>query len=246
MIDVFGLKKLYSTDGIVKEIYSEFSLSICTGEVVSIMGKNGTGKSTLLNIISGIDSQYDGDVVKKSNEVSYMFQSDLLVPWKNVIQNSLLHYEINGGVNESQFDNAHNLLCDFGMRDLIDRYPKYLSGGERQKAALARTILRKVPIYLMDEPFSSIDSQSKPILYAIIYSIFKKNQSTVLMVTQDIEEAVFFSDRVLVLTDVPHKNYISVNIDIPFCDHNYIDLKDDKEFRLYYKEIWGFLNKVLR
>jgi ABC-type nitrate/sulfonate/bicarbonate transport system ATPase subunit len=179
-------------------------------EFVSIVGPSGCGKSTLLNIIAGLDSPTSGRVLIDNAAVAdrrpfcgYMFQKDLLFPWRTVEANVALGLEVEGvGRRESRF-RARAILERFGLASFASRYPSELSGGMRQRAALMRTLLCDRSILLLDEPFASLDALTRSIMQEWLLRIWSQERRTILFITHDIDEAIFLSDRVLLMSVRP-------------------------------------------
>jgi putative hydroxymethylpyrimidine transport system ATP-binding protein len=176
-------------------ILNDIDFYINEGEIVSLIGPSGCGKSTLLNIISGLEDPDRGeiaitniDVDNRLGELSYMQQKDLLLPWKTVLGNSILGLEI---LNKDNY------------------FPNQISGGMRQRASFLRTILTDKKILLLDEPFSSLDSITRLQMQQWLLELWRKFSKTILLVTHDIDEAIFLSDRIYVM-----KSHLSTSINV--------------------------------
>ena len=205
---------------------TELSLAVAEGEVVSIIGPSGCGKSTLLNMGSGLDPANDGEVyvdgelVTKPNEhVAFMLQKDLLLPWRSIRKNVELGLEIRGLPARQRRDIAVNLLTKCRLPQFIDHYPHQLSGGMRQRAALARTLAVDPAVLLLDEPFSALDAQTKMVLQADLARTLGETGKTALFVTHDLVEAIALSDRVLVMSQRPGRIIEELTIDLPDRAH---------------------------
>ena len=172
------------------KVFSDFSLSIERGKVTCVLGESGSGKTTLLNILAGL-TDYSGKVDKV--KCSYVFQTPNLFPNLTARQNLQLVCSDNDKIQE--------LSKQFKVYDKLDSYPKHLSGGQMQRIALLRGVLFENELLLMDEPFSSLDLKVKSDAIQSLKEIFKREKSTVLMVTHDIKEALVLADRILVLAD---------------------------------------------
>lgn len=192
-----------------KTILKDFNLSVNAGEFVTVLGHSGSGKTTLLNIISGTVKP-DGGVVlvdgKKvdgiSNHVAYMPQDDLLLPWKNVLDNVILYSRINGNREEANSEALANMDA-FGLKGYEHSYPYELSGGMRQRAAFLRTSLCGADTMLLDEPFASLDVMTRKEMQKWLLGMRESLNRTILMVTHDIDEAIYLSDRIVVLAETP-------------------------------------------
>jgi NitT/TauT family transport system ATP-binding protein len=182
------------------------SLSIADGEVVSLIGPSGCGKSTLLNMGAGLDPVssgqvwVDGELVTRPNRhVAFMLQKDLLLPWRTIVENVELGQEIQSVPGRERRQRALDLLAKCRLSDFVDHYPHQLSGGMRQRAALARTLAVDPSVLLMDEPFSALDAQTKMVLQQDLARTLADTGKTALFITHDLVEAVALSDRVLVM-----------------------------------------------
>ena len=197
-------------------ILNDIDFYINEGEIVSLIGPSGCGKSTLLNIISGLEDPDRGeititniDVDNRLGELSYMQQKDLLLPWKTVLGNSILGLEI---LNKDKYlseQKALALMDTFGLKGYENYFPNQISGGMRQRASFLRTILTDKKILLLDEPFSSLDSITRLQMQQWLLELWRKFNKTILLVTHDIDEAIFLSDRIYVM-----KSHLSTSINV--------------------------------
>jgi NitT/TauT family transport system ATP-binding protein len=192
------------------EALKGISLSIVPGEFVAIIGPSGCGKSTLLSLISGIVTPTEGSVLidgrpvaGPSRKVGYMLQQDYLFEWRTILENTLLGAEIQGAPMAKARDRATQLLTRYGLGQFLHHLPRQLSGGMRQRAALARTLCTEPDIVLLDEPFSALDSQTRLALADEITEILRREAKTVILVTHDIGEAVSMAERVVVMSRRP-------------------------------------------
>ncbi len=227
----------------------DLSLDIKSGEFVSIVGPSGCGKSTLLSLISGILKPTSGSILVNNESVSgpssnvgYMLQKDHLFEWRTILKNATLGLEIHRKLNKESLAHIENLLDEYGLKDFKYHYPKQLSGGMRQRAALIRTLATDPDILLLDEPFSALDYQTHLLISEEIWLIIKKEQKTAILVTHDIAEAVASSDRVIVLSNRPAeiKNIHEIKLT---CDRRTpITCREAPEFRQYFNEIWKELD----
>ena len=186
------------------------SFAIGVGEFVSIVGPSGCGKSTILNIVAGLDEPSSGEVLFDGAQVAdrrmqcgYMFQKDLLFPWRTIEANVALGLEVQGTRRTEARERARALLARFGLGQFSQHYPAQLSGGMRQRVALMRTLLCARPILLLDEPFAALDALTRAIMQEWLLSIWAQEQRTILFITHDIDEAIFLSDRVLLMSVRP-------------------------------------------
>jgi NitT/TauT family transport system ATP-binding protein len=201
------------------------SLSIADAEVVSLIGPSGCGKSTLLNIGSGLtapsegEAYVDGQRVQGPNaHVAFMLQKDLLLPWRTVVENVMFGVEIQGVPLAERRRRAQNLLEKFNLAEFSGHYPHQLSGGMRQRVALARTLAVDPHVLLLDEPFSAVDAQTRIVLQRDLSKTLREAQKTALLITHDLLEAVTLSDRVLVMSRRPGAIVDEIRIDMPQRD----------------------------
>ena len=200
------------------------SLAVGVGEFVAIVGPSGSGKSTLLDIVAGLHTQ-DSGVVQLDGETTtapqrlgrsaYMQQRDLLLPWRTTVGNAGLGLEAAGTPRAEAERRARADLWRFGLEGFGAAYPAQLSGGMRQRTAFLRTILPNKNIVLLDEPFGALDALTRAELQAWLAGLWEEDRSSVLLVTHDVEEAVFLADRVLVLTPRPGRIAHEMTVSLP-------------------------------
>lgn len=239
ILTIKNLSKTYYTKE--KEILAikDFSLSIKEDSIIAIIGPSGCGKSTLLNIIGNLEDKTSGELIfnENKNKIGYMFQTDCLFPWLTILDNCLLGLKIRKELTKEKKEYVIKLLTNYGLKDFIYSYPNNLSGGMRQRVALIRTLATNPDILLLDEPFSALDFETRQLVSDDVYKIIKKEHKTTIIITHDIEEAIAFADKVIVLSKRPAK--IKKIFDINLTDastpiHNRIC----KEFGEYYQKIW--------
>ncbi len=220
----------------------DINFKIKKGEIVSLVGPSGCGKSTLLSIIAGLDQDYYGSLNKaKYLKIAYMLQSDALLPWLTIYDNAILGLKIKKIYNAETKKYVDYLFDFYNLNEFRKSYPKNLSGGMKQRVALIRTLALKPDLLLLDEPFSALDQQSRLLISDDVYKIAKKEKKTVILVTHNIEEAVSFSDRVIVLSKRPSiiKNIININ----FANQESIyERRKDEHYHEYFDQIWKDLD----
>jgi len=211
------------------------SFSVADCEVVSLIGPSGCGKSTLLNIGAGLyapsagQAFVDGEAVEGPNDhVAFMLQKDLLLPWRTIADNVMLGAEIKKHDRAESRRKAQGLLEAFRLAEFSDRYPHQLSGGMRQRAALARTLAVDPSVLLLDEPFSAVDAQTRIMLQHDLAQTLKRAGKTALLITHDLVEAVILSDRVLVMSRRPGCIIDEIKVDIPDRDQPLARRQDGK------------------
>ena len=197
------------------------NFEVGAGEFVSLLGPSGCGKTTLLRMVAGLLEPSWGRVVVGGREITgprpdfgIVFQQPLLLPWLSVLSNVLLPVDVQGRPIADYRDNAHRLIEMVGLKGFENRYPSELSGGMQQRVALARGLIHDPRLLLMDEPFAALDALTREQMNIELLRIWSANRKTVLFVTHGIQEAVFLSDRVVVMSARPGR--VSRIVDIPF------------------------------
>jgi NitT/TauT family transport system ATP-binding protein len=223
-IEFIGVDKRFPARGGSPEVLaaSNVTFSIAPGEIVSIIGPSGCGKSTLLNMGAGLSTpsagtvKVAGKVVSGPNShVSFMLQKDLLMPWRTIAQNVEYGLELRGVPIAQRQEVSKRLLAKCHLTGFGNSYPHQLSGGMRQRAAMARTLAVDPLVLLMDEPFSALDAQTKMILQQDLARTVAEEKKTVLFITHDLAEAVALSDRILVMSERPGTIIEQITVDIP-------------------------------
>ncbi|MDD5497764.1 MAG: ABC transporter ATP-binding protein [Atribacterota bacterium] len=203
-------------------IIEDVSFYLDQNEFVTLIGPSGCGKSTIFNMIAGIVPVEEGkvfidgrDCTGEVGQVSYMYQKDLLLPWKKVIDNTILPLIIKGESVREARKKVIPYLKLFGLEGFEYKYPFQLSGGMRQRAALLRTYMFSKDIVLLDEPFGGLDAITRSKMQSWLLEVIEKVKASVLFVTHDIEEAIYLSDRIYVLTERPARIKEEVAIHLP-------------------------------
>jgi NitT/TauT family transport system ATP-binding protein len=201
------------------------SFAVRDSEVVALIGPSGCGKSTLLNIGSGLTAPSEGaafvdgvQVAGPNAQVAFMLQKDLLLPWRTILENVMFGVEIQGVPLAERKRRAEMLLASFNLAEFSGHYPHHLSGGMRQRVALARTLAVDPHVLLLDEPFSAVDAQTRMVLQRDLARTLKQSGKTALLITHDLSEAVTLSDRVLIMSHRPGTIIEEIVIDLPRRD----------------------------
>ena len=203
----------------------EVSFALADGEVVALIGPSGCGKSTLLNIGAGLYGPSEGAafvdgerVTAPSAHVAVMLQKDLLLPWRTVLDNVAFGLEIQRRAASERAARARELLAGLQLAEFGQHFPHQLSGGMRQRVALARTLAVDPSVLLLDEPFSAVDAQTRMVLQRDLARTLKQAGKTALLITHDLAEAVLMADRVLVMSPRPGRIIDEIRIDMPDRD----------------------------
>lgn len=195
-------------------ILDNLSLSIEKGEVASLIGTSGSGKTTLFKLLTQILKPQVGSIsIGENNSASYMTQRDLLLPWRTVIENITLPYELGKKPYNQQAvcDEAMALLKEVRLEGCANKYPEELSGGMRQRVSLARALMEKKPVLLLDEPFASLDIYTREQMHDLIRSIQSHHNTTILMVTHDFRDAISLSDHIFHLCEGKIKDHWKID-----------------------------------
>jgi NitT/TauT family transport system ATP-binding protein len=230
-----SVRKIY--DGGLEAIH-DVSFSVDAGQFVSVLGPSGCGKSTLLMMVAGLIDTTSGriavdgvSVAGPRREVGVMFQSPVLLPWRSALENVLVPIEMLGLSRAQYSARARELLSMAKLDDFATKLPRELSGGMQQRVAMCRALIHDPHILLMDEPFSALDALTRDQLGLELLRIWERHQKTVLFVTHSIREAVFLSDRVLVMTQRPAT--ITQDVDVTLPRPRQLDMQETEEFNRY-------------
>lgn len=223
-------------------ILRDLTLNFPAGQITTILGPSGCGKSTLLNIVTGLEEYDSGQIVfNGSPTLGYMMQDDLLLPWRTLEQNLTLGLEVLKGNQAKKTDLLRNFIEDFDLDGYEDYLPESLSGGMKQRTALIRTLACKPDLLLLDEPFSNLDFDIKLKIQRNILAYSHQNDSTVVLVTHDIEDAIALSDNVIVLSDKPTQVKSNLSIDLSLDKKDPVEARKSAKFREYFILIWDEL-----
>jgi NitT/TauT family transport system ATP-binding protein len=245
--------KSYELDGEIMPVIADLSLTLKRGEIISIVGPSGCGKTTLLNTLCGLLAPDSGhirwhgrEVVGQPQNVGYMLQKDLLLPWRTALGNTMLGLEIRGLAASEAEERARVMLDQLGLHGFADHYPSTLSGGMRQRVALARTLVNDSDVLLLDEPFAALDFQSKLLIENDMLGLVRRGGRSLLLITHDIEEAVSLADRVIVLSKRPTQVKAVYEIELGADRADMISLREGPDFSRYVRRIWADLDVVLQ
>jgi NitT/TauT family transport system ATP-binding protein len=221
------------------------------GEFISLVGPSGCGKTTLLRIVAGLEAASSGEVrldghvvTRPGTDRGFVFQNDNLLPWRTVLANAAIGPEVGGRLGAHTRQRTLALLKLVGLEGFEHYYPRQLSGGMRQRVNLARALAVDPELLLMDEPFSALDAQTREIMQTELLRIWEQGRKTVLFVTHQIDEAVFLSDRIVVLARRPGRVQEIVSVDLP--RPRKLSLKRTPEFVAYVDHIWSLIEDEVR
>jgi NitT/TauT family transport system ATP-binding protein len=207
------LNHSFGRSGSSQNVLRDISLEVSRGEFICILGPSGSGKSTLLNLIAGLHKPQTGEI-KVNGSIGFMFQDASLFPWLTVRQNVAFGPKMQG--REAQNAAKIDKLLEFiKLSDFADAYPHELSGGMRQRVALARTLILNPGLLLMDEPFAALDPKTRESLYPDVARIHQEQKRTFVLVTHNIKEAIYFADRILVLKGRPAQLTAELKVSLP-------------------------------
>jgi ABC-type nitrate/sulfonate/bicarbonate transport system ATPase subunit len=234
-LHIHNVSKTYRSDGQEVLAIDEIDLKIKNKEFATILGPSGCGKSTLLRIVAGLIQptkgivRLDGNVITRPGQDRGMvFQSYTLFPWLTVRENIQFGLEISGIPKAQQEQIAQEFIEKVGLKGFEKTYPKGLSGGMKQRVAIARALANNPAILLLDEPFGALDAQTRALMQELLTQVWEELHQTILFVTHDVEEAIFLSDRVFVMTARPGK--IKAEIEIPLERPRSYEMKATEAF----------------
>ena len=244
VLQVNHISKSFENEKIIEDI----SLELHEGEIVSLLGVSGGGKTTLFNIIAGLSTPDTGsvvldgtDITGKPGNISYMLQKDLLLPYRTIVDNVALPLYIRGEKKADARKKAASYFEEFGLSGTESKYPAQLSGGMKQRAALLRTYLFSEKVALLDEPFSALDMLTKSAVHQWYLDVMEKIKLSTLFITHDIDEAILLSDRIYLLTGKPGRLTKEIVIKEPKPRNK--DFNITEEFLSYKREILSHLEQ---
>jgi sulfonate transport system ATP-binding protein len=210
-----------------KPVLRDLDLTIGSDEFVALLGRSGTGKSTLLRILGGLDPDYGGEVLVPEKR-SVVFQESRLIPWQRVLPNVVLGLEAGPGGRAELKQRGLNALGEVGLRDHAGVWPITLSGGEAQRVALARALVRQPQLVLLDEPFGALDALTRTRMHVLLQDLCARHRPAVLLVTHDVDEAILLADRAVVLVDGRITLDLPIELDRPRWrgDPGFVALRD--------------------
>jgi NitT/TauT family transport system ATP-binding protein len=225
------------------QVFDDISFEVRPSEFVSLVGPSGCGKTTFLRILDGLIPHDEGQilldgltVINPGPDKGFVFQESSLLPWRTVIDNVILGLELHGASKKDARKKAREYIALVGLAGFEHHYPHELSGGMQQRVNLARALIVDPQVLLMDEPFASLDAQTREIMQAELLKMWNQTKKTVIFVTHQIEEAIFLSDRVVVFSARPARIREIVTVDIP--RPRSLSIKRSKEFLNLADHVW--------
>ena len=249
IVEARGVGKSY--DGGV-EALKDVSLALPRGKLSTLLGPSGCGKTTLLKIIAGLIPPSRGEVWVKGIKVdgpgperAFVFQDFALLPWANVLRNVAFGLELRGTPKEQRDEIARRQIAEVGLSSFESSYPHQLSGGMRQRVGLARALAVDADIILMDEPFSSVDEQTRRKFQEELLDLLRHKEKTVIFVTHSIEEAAYLSDQIVLLSPRPGAVSRIIHPNIERGGRNPDEIRRDKNYLDAVDEIWQILKQYV-
>jgi len=243
VLEARGLDQVYRSGQGELRALENVSLEVRGGEFVAIVGPSGCGKSTLLRILGGLLAPTAGAVYidgqplsSPQRQVAYVFQNVNLLPWRTVLRNVLLPLEVAGTARAEASSRAESMLALVGLQGFADLYPRELSGGMAQRVAIARALVAQPELLLLDEPFGALDALSREQMNLELLRIWRARRVTAVMVTHDLQEAIFLADRVLVMSSRPGRIQAEIKVDLP----------RPRTLEVMYTEFFGALSRRVR
>jgi NitT/TauT family transport system ATP-binding protein len=248
MIEIEGVRKEFVKGERRVLAIEDFSLNVAEREFVAILGPSGCGKSTLLNMVAGFDSptrglvRVDGkEIAQPSPQRGVVFQEPALFPWFSVMENVVFGPKTQGQKAADYRPRAAQIIEQVGLRGFEASYPAELSGGMRQRVGIARVLIMQPKVLLMDEPFGSLDAQTRMLMQELLLRVWERHHQTVLFITHDIEEALLLADRVCVMTARPGR--IKKNIDVRIPRPRAIEVTTSPEFNALRREVLALIRE---
>jgi ABC-type nitrate/sulfonate/bicarbonate transport system ATPase subunit len=245
MIKISNLNVSYENKKKYIKVLENIDLTVDMGEICTIIGPSGCGKSTLLKVLSGILKDYSGEALihgkridPKIHRIGFIPQNSGLVSWKTVEENIILSIKIKDGKKNIDIEFYNKLLEELKIKELVKRYPNQLSGGQMQRVSIARALLMKPNLLLMDEPFSALDAMTKEETQELLLNVWKEHSVTTLLVTHDIKEAVYLGKKIAVISRAPGEIVEIIDNSL----FGKVDIEIDKEYVL----MKNYLKKILK
>ncbi|MFY4777263.1 ABC transporter ATP-binding protein [Metabacillus sp. RGM 3146] len=250
-LSIQEINHTYLTKDSATQALQDISMEIEEGEFVSFLGPSGCGKTTLLSIVSGLLSPTEGEVLihgepvnRMVGTIGYMLQQDYLFPWKTIEENVLIGLKTLKQLSDEKKASTLSMLFEMGLENVENKFPRQLSGGMRQRAALVRTLAVDPEILLLDEPFSALDYQTKLKLENTVHKTLKEYKKTAILVTHDIGEAIAMSDRIFLFASKPGRLFKTFTVPDSLKKMAPFDARQDEQFSWLFQSIWKELEHL--
>jgi NitT/TauT family transport system ATP-binding protein len=248
VIEIDGVTKEFAKGGRRLLALHDIGLEVAAREFAAILGPSGCGKSTLLNMVAGFDRPTRGSVRVAGEEIAapspkraVVFQEPALFPWLSVMENVLFGPKTQRQPAAEYRARAVQIIEQVGLQGFETSYPAELSGGMRQRVGIARVLIMQPPVLLMDEPFGSLDAQTRSLMQELLLQVWERHHQTVLFVTHDIEEALLLADRVCIMTARPGRIKKSLSVTIP--RPRAIEVTTSPEFNALRREVLALIRE---
>jgi NitT/TauT family transport system ATP-binding protein len=242
LVVVEGVSKLFKSKQKETLALDRVSLTLRQGEFLSLLGPSGCGKSTMMRLIAGLEPVSSGSIMVKGvrvtkpvTDLGIVFQDPVLLDWRSVIKNVLIQVEIRGLPRDEYEAYAEELLSLVGLAEFKRAYPTELSGGMRQRVSIVRSLIHRPALLLMDEPFSALDALTRDSMNLLLHNIWRNFRKSVFFITHSLSDAVFLSERVLVMSPRPGRIIEELKIDLP-ADRT-LALRDTPDFARYTRHL---------
>lgn len=249
-LELTNVSKVYHTRQGPIQALENINIHVEIGELVSIVGASGAGKSTLLRLVAGLELPTSGSITVDGDTITgpgpdrgMVFQNYTLYPWMTVAKNVEFGLKLQGWSKAERLKRTADYLDIVDLASFAQAYPSELSGGMKQRVAIARALVCEPKILLMDEPFGALDVQTKETMQQFLYEVWQRTQASIMIITHDVAEAIFLSQRVYVLTRRPGTVYQEFSMELP-ADRTY-ELKQEEKFQTYYEAINKLIRKTL-
>jgi len=249
LLEVRDLTVHFRPGGKQIDALRDMHLTLGDGEFVSLVGPSGCGKSTLLRVVAGLHTDFDGtvglDEQIREESLGFVFQRDALLPWRTLLDNVATGLEIRNVGKKERLDRAREIIDKVGLGGFEDAFPGQLSGGMRQRASIARTLIYHPRLILMDEPFGALDAQAKGRIQEMFLSIWEETRPSVIFVTHDLAESIYLAERVVVLSGRPGRVKTEIPIDMPRPRTSPFEIWRDEVYLELHEVLWENLKQEI-
>jgi len=248
-IQVKNVSKVYGAGPFAKQVVKDCSFTIESNKLTVMIGPSGCGKSTLIQLIAGFEQPTSGEITMNGKPITgpgkdrlVLFQESALFPWMTTYDNIMYGPRARGEDTSESAELAEYLLTKVGLEAFRDKYPQQLSGGMQRRAELARAMINRPEVMILDEPFRGLDNMSKELMWEYYAGLYEEDRNTNFFITTDIDEAIFLADRLLVMTNLPTSNRGLIEIDIP-RPRRIDDIVDNNRANEIKKEVMTLLHE---